>query len=150
MPGGFPLRQRFQAGSSGSGKNHGTMMSGMPNLHAVFVRGPWPLSCTSLKTNMQNVLSIQSHVVFGHAGNSAAVFPMRRMGVNVWPLNTVQFSNHTQYGRWTGGVVDADELARLEADGWLGLESQLENRRREHTEAFNFTLNFMGWHEAGI
>ncbi|TBL69764.1 pyridoxal kinase, partial [Klebsiella oxytoca] len=46
---------------------------------------------------MKNILSIQSHVVFGHAGNSAAEFPMRRMGVNVWPLNTVQFSNHTQY-----------------------------------------------------
>lgn len=46
---------------------------------------------------MKNILSIQSHVVFGHAGNSASEFPMRRMGVNVWPLNTVQFSNHTQY-----------------------------------------------------
>ncbi len=29
---------------------------------------------------MKNILSIQSHVVFGHAGNSAAEFPMRRMG----------------------------------------------------------------------
>ena len=73
---------------------------------------------------MQNVLSIQSHVVFGHAGNSAAVFPMRRMGINVWPLNTVQFSNHTQYGRWTGGVVDADELTRvweINPAGWGGI-----------------------------
>ena len=42
-----------------------------------------------------HLLAIQSHVVFGHAGNSAAVFPMQRVGVNVWPLNTVQFSNHT-------------------------------------------------------
>ena len=47
-----------------------------------------------------HLLAIQSHVVFGHAGNSAAVFPMQRIGVNVWPLNTVQFSNHTQYGQW--------------------------------------------------
>ncbi|TAM02226.1 MAG: pyridoxal kinase PdxY [Paraburkholderia sp.] len=62
---------------------------------------------------MNNVLSIQSHVVFGHAGNSAAVFPMRRLGVNVWPLNTVQFSNHTQYGHWTGSAIDADQLASL-------------------------------------
>ena len=45
----------------------------------------------------KNILSIQSHVVHGHAGNSAAVFPMQRVGVNVWPLHTVQFSNHTQY-----------------------------------------------------
>ena len=71
---------------------------------------------------INNVLSIQSHVVFGHAGNSAAVFPMRRMGVNVWPLNTVQFSNHTQYGRWTGSVGDADELTRvIEGVGAIGV-----------------------------
>lgn len=40
---------------------------------------------------MKNILAIQSHVVYGHAGNSAAEFPMRRLGANVWPLNTVQF-----------------------------------------------------------
>jgi len=62
---------------------------------------------------MVNVLSIQSHVVFGHAGNSAAAFPMRRLGVNVWPLNTVQFSNHTQYGHWTGSVIDAQQMSDL-------------------------------------
>lgn len=44
---------------------------------------------------MKRVLSIQSHVVFGCAGNSAALFPMRRLGIEVWPMNTVQFSNHT-------------------------------------------------------
>jgi pyridoxine kinase len=71
---------------------------------------------------MNNVLSIQSHVVFGHAGNSAAVFPMRRLGVNVWPLNTVQFSNHTQYGRWTGSVFDADELQNvIDGIGAIGM-----------------------------
>ncbi|MFI8416415.1 pyridoxal kinase PdxY [Serratia sp. NPDC078593] len=62
---------------------------------------------------MKNILSIQSHVVFGHAGNSAAEFPMRRMGVNVWPLNTVQFSNHTQYGQWTGCVMPASHLSEI-------------------------------------
>jgi pyridoxine kinase len=62
---------------------------------------------------MKNVLSIQSHVVFGHAGNSAAVFPMRRLGVNVWPLNTVQFSNHTQYGHWTGSAIAAEQVEEL-------------------------------------
>ncbi|CAK9884916.1 MAG: Pyridoxal kinase PdxY [Candidatus Erwinia impunctatus] len=62
---------------------------------------------------MKNVLSIQSHTVYGHAGNSAAVFPMSRMGVNVWPLNTVQFSNHTQYGHWTGMVMPADQLTEI-------------------------------------
>jgi pyridoxine kinase len=74
------------------------------------------------KQNMNNVLSIQSHVVFGHAGNSAAVFPMRRLGVNVWPLNTVQFSNHTQYGRWTGSAFDAEELQNvIEGIGAIGV-----------------------------
>lgn len=62
---------------------------------------------------MKNILSIQSHVVFGHAGNSAAEFPMRRMGANVWPLNTVQFSNHTQYGHWRGCVMPADHLTEI-------------------------------------
>ncbi|AHM74143.1 pyridoxal kinase PdxY [Yersinia hibernica] len=62
---------------------------------------------------MKNILSIQSHVVFGHAGNSAAEFPIRRMGVNVWPLNTVQFSNHTQYGHWTGCVMPASHLTEI-------------------------------------
>ncbi|SCB78473.1 pyridoxal kinase PdxY [Gilliamella intestini] len=65
---------------------------------------------------MKNILSIQSHVVFGHAGNSAAEFPMRRLGVNVWPLNTVQFSNHTQYRQWTGAVMSASHLTEI-ADG---------------------------------
>ena len=62
---------------------------------------------------MKNILAIQSHVVFGHAGNSAAEFPMRRLGANVWPLNTVQFSNHTQYGKWTGCVMPPSHLTEI-------------------------------------
>ena len=60
-----------------------------------------------------HLLAIQSHVVFGHAGNSAAVFPMQRVGVNVWPLNTVQFSNHTGYGAWKGSVFSGDAVAEV-------------------------------------
>ncbi len=60
-----------------------------------------------------HLLAIQSHVVFGHAGNSAAVFPMQRVGVNVWPLNTVQFSNHTQYGQWAGEVLAPQRIPEL-------------------------------------
>jgi pyridoxine kinase len=52
-----------------------------------------------------NILSIQSSVVYGHVGNSAAVFPLQRLGVEVWPINTVHFSNHTGYGSWGGAVV---------------------------------------------
>ncbi|HXR02906.1 MAG TPA: pyridoxal kinase PdxY [Pseudomonas sp.] len=60
-----------------------------------------------------HLLAIQSHVVFGHAGNSAAVFPMQRIGINVWPLNTVQFSNHTQYGHWAGEVLPPQQIPAL-------------------------------------
>jgi pyridoxine kinase len=54
-----------------------------------------------------SILSIQSHVVYGHVGNAAAVFPLQRMGCEVWPLNTVQFSNHTGYPDWRGRAFDA-------------------------------------------
>ncbi|HWX10523.1 MAG TPA: pyridoxal kinase PdxY [Trinickia sp.] len=71
---------------------------------------------------MKNVLSIQPHVVFGHAGNSAAVFPMQRLGVNVWPLETMQFSNHMQYGHWAGSAIDAPQMAELvEGIGAIGM-----------------------------
>jgi pyridoxine kinase len=53
-----------------------------------------------------NILSIQSHVAYGHVGNASAVFPMQRLGCEVWPIHTVQFSNHTGYGSWTGRVFD--------------------------------------------
>jgi len=53
-----------------------------------------------------NILSIQSHVAYGHVGNASAVFPMQRLGIEVWPIHTVQFSNHTGYGAWKGRVFD--------------------------------------------
>jgi pyridoxine kinase len=71
---------------------------------------------------MKNVLSIQPHVVFGHAGNSAAVFPLQRLGVNVWALDTVQFSNHMQYGHWAGSAIDAPQMIELvEGIGAIGM-----------------------------
>ncbi|MGO1768713.1 MAG: pyridoxal kinase PdxY [Microbacterium sp.] len=57
------------------------------------------------------VLSIQSAVAYGHAGNSAAVFPMQRIGVEVLPVYTVNFSNHTGYGAWRGPVMDPQDVA---------------------------------------
>jgi pyridoxine kinase len=57
-----------------------------------------------------NVLSIQSHVAYGHAGNASAVFPLQRLGVEVWPVHTVQFSNHTGYGAWRGRVFDGPAI----------------------------------------
>jgi pyridoxine kinase len=71
-----------------------------------------------------NILSIQSHVAYGHVGNAAAVFPLQRMGVEVWPVHTVQFSNHTGYGEWKGQVFDAglirDVVAGIAERGVLG------------------------------
>jgi pyridoxine kinase len=51
------------------------------------------------------ILSIQSAVAYGHVGNSAAVFPLQRIGVEVLPVYTVNFSNHTGYGAWRGPLI---------------------------------------------
>jgi len=67
-----------------------------------------------------SVLSIQSHVVYGHAGNSAAVFPLQRLGREVWAVNTVEFSNHTGYKAWRGNVLGAALVEELV----LGLEER--------------------------
>lgn len=57
-----------------------------------------------------NILSIQSSVAYGHAGNSSAVFPLQRLGHEVWPVFTVHFSNHTGYGEWRGPVFDPETV----------------------------------------
>ena len=69
-------------------------------------------------------LSIQSAVAYGHVGNSAAVFPLQRLGHEVWPVATVQFSNHTGYGAWRGPLLAPDDVADvitgIEERGVLG------------------------------
>ena len=59
------------------------------------------------------ILSIQSSVAAGHVGNSAAVFPLQRLGFEVWRVDTVVFSNHPAHGRHTGRVVPGGEVAAL-------------------------------------
>lgn len=54
-----------------------------------------------------NILSIQSWVAYGHVGNASAMFPLQRLGAEVWAIHTVQFSNHTGYGAWRGQVLGA-------------------------------------------
>jgi pyridoxine kinase len=70
------------------------------------------------------ILSIQSHVAYGHVGNSAAVFPLQRIGVEVWPVDTVQYSNHTGYGHWRGRAFSAESVRMvvvgIEEHGVLG------------------------------
>ena len=62
---------------------------------------------------MPTVLSVQSWVAFGNVGNTAALFPLQRLGCETWSLNTVAFSNHTGYGKWRGAAVPASEIAAL-------------------------------------
>ncbi|MEZ5866425.1 MAG: pyridoxal kinase PdxY [Geminicoccaceae bacterium] len=59
------------------------------------------------------IVSIQSAVAYGHVGNSAAVFPLQRLGFEVWPVNTVLFSNHTGYGTWRGHVLTVDQVREI-------------------------------------
>src|SRR5215831_1710195 len=59
------------------------------------------------------LLSIQSHVAYGHVGNSAVVFALQRLGCEVWPVHTVQFSNHTGYGAWKGEVFAAARITEV-------------------------------------
>ncbi|MGI4745909.1 MAG: pyridoxal kinase PdxY [Janthinobacterium lividum] len=85
-----------------------------------------------------NILSIQSWVAYGHVGNAAALFPLQRLGAEVWAVNTVQFSNHPGHGGFTGqvftgamigelveGIAALGVLARTDAvlSGYLGNEA---------------------------
>jgi len=70
------------------------------------------------------ILSIQSAVAYGHVGNSAAVFPLQRIGVEVLPVYTVNFSNHTGYGGWRGPLIAPEDVREvitgIEERGVLG------------------------------
>src|SRR5690606_34476096 len=56
------------------------------------------------------ILSTLSAVAYGHVGTSAAVFPLQRIGVDVLPVYTVNFSNHTGYGAWRGPLIDPSDV----------------------------------------
>lgn len=60
-----------------------------------------------------NILSIQSWVAYGHVGNASAIFPLQRLGAEVWGVHTVQFSNHTGYGAWRGQVFDGAHVREV-------------------------------------
>lgn len=83
-----------------------------------------PVIYGTVRRTMKTILSIQSHVAYGYVGNRAAVFPLQRLGHDVIAVNTVQFSNHTGYGAWTGEVFSAahiaDVIEGLAARGVLG------------------------------
>ncbi|KRW95921.1 pyridoxal kinase [Paracoccus sp. MKU1] len=64
------------------------------------------------------VISIQSQVVMGHVGNSAAVFPMLAAGLEVTPIPTVIFSNTPDYPTLRGRPLPGDFFADLLQGAW--------------------------------
>ena len=70
------------------------------------------------------ILSIQSWVATGHVGNAAAVFPLQRLGAEVWAVHTVQFSNHPGHGGFGGqvftGAMVGEIVRGIAARGLLG------------------------------
>ncbi|QBR70893.1 pyridoxal kinase [Beijerinckiaceae bacterium] len=59
------------------------------------------------------VISIQSQVVHGHVGNSAAVFPLQAQGIEVAAVPTTLLSNHPLYPSLRGQVLGADLVRDL-------------------------------------
>lgn len=72
---------------------------------------------------MAKVLSISSQVVYGHVGNSAALFVMQRMGHEALCAPTILLSNRPGYKAIAGERIDPQKLGAiieaLWANGWL-------------------------------
>jgi pyridoxine kinase len=66
------------------------------------------------------IISIQSQVLHGHVGNSAATFPMQYLGVPVTAVPTALLSNHPHYSTMRGCIVDHELLRDL----LLGVEER--------------------------
>lgn len=62
---------------------------------------------------MKTILSIQSNVVYGYAGNKIATFPMQLLGVEVMPIHTVQLSSNTVYQHYDGIVLGDKQISRI-------------------------------------
>ncbi|MDZ3832616.1 MAG: pyridoxal kinase [Sphingopyxis sp.] len=60
-----------------------------------------------------SVISIQSQVVHGHVGNSAAVLPMQAHGLNVAAVPTTLLSNHPGFATMRGRVLESDLVGDL-------------------------------------
>lgn len=62
---------------------------------------------------MKKILSIQSNVVYGYAGNKVATFPMQLLGIEVMPIHTVQLSSNTVYQGYDGIVLGDKQITRI-------------------------------------
>ncbi len=118
------------------------------------------------------ILSIQSHVAYGHVGNAAAAFALQRLGLEVWPVMTVQLSNHTGYAAWRGRSFEAEHIAdvvqgledvgalaacRAVLSGYLrsaavgeAVLGAVERARRRNPEAFYVCDPVLGDHGRGL
>ncbi len=59
------------------------------------------------------ILSISSHVAYGHVGHGASTFALQRLGFEVVAVPTVVYSNHPGYGAWRGPVLAADDVGAV-------------------------------------
>ena len=101
----------------GSGLGHASPLarSGRGGAHTraiTVTRSSLLVQVSTARIEGVKILSVQSSVAYGHVGNSAAVFPLQRLGHEVWPVLTVHFSNHTGYGAWRGPLLDPADVAR--------------------------------------
>ncbi len=62
---------------------------------------------------MPTVLAISSQVVRGAVGNSAAVPALMRLGIEVWAVPTVIWSNHPGHGPPAGFAVPAQDIEAI-------------------------------------
>nr|WP_179188687.1 pyridoxal kinase [Kiloniella majae] len=69
---------------------------------------------------MPSIISAQSHVCYGHVGNSAAAFPMQKLGVSVHSVPTTILSNHPAHSSFYGQAIESDLLRDL----FSGLEER--------------------------
>lgn len=79
--------------------------NGSPALEILDHRCDWRL--------MRGILSIQSEMVYGHVGNSAARFALQRLGYEVWGIPTVLYSNHPGHGDFAGENIHPAEMTKL-------------------------------------
>ncbi|MCG2841528.1 pyridoxal kinase [Sandaracinobacter sp. RS1-74] len=89
---------------------------------------------------MTRIISIQSQVLFGHVGNSAAVPAMRIHGAEVTAVPTTLLSNHPHYPSMRGRLLEPE----LVADLLLGVEE-----RGLVDEAAVLVTGYMGRPETG-
>jgi pyridoxine kinase len=90
------------------------------------------------------VMSIQSSVVYGHVGSTAATLPLQRLGFDVWALPTVVYSSHAGYpgvrGRRTPVSTLRELLAGLQALGRLDRCEAVLSGYLGRPEAWQFVL----------